>query len=219
MATLSDSLRPRCGIVTHRSIGPSTIGPRLGKPRRLVAHHERDPAGEIARGVRHDVATGGVVAARADEEQAGRRDVVEFGDDDRDVEDRTGRRPDDLRAVRVDRTWREHHEVDAGGLRRANDRAEVAGVADAVEDDARTTPIRALRSTSVAAHPHDGDRRLRGLRRRDAFEHAGGELEDRARMSRRRVAALRHELRLDAPPGAHASATSVGPSTTKRPSS
>ena len=49
------------------------------------------------------------------------------------------------------------------------------------------------------AHPHDGDRRLRRLRRRHPFEDADGELEGLADVADPRVAALRHELRLDVP--------------------
>ena len=39
--------------------------------------------------------------------------LVEFGDDDRHVEQRPGRRPHDLRVERVDRSRREHDCVDA----------------------------------------------------------------------------------------------------------
>ena len=46
-----------------------------------------------------------------------------------------GRGAHDLRVERVDRARREHHGVDAGGLGRAQDRAEVAGVGEPVGDD------------------------------------------------------------------------------------
>ncbi len=203
MATLSDSLRPRCGIVTHRSIGPVAIGPRHRKPRRLVAHHQRDPAGEITRGVRHDVPT------RRRRGCSCRRGAGQPTRRSSSSATTTG-------------TWK---------IAPADDRTTLGlyGSTDPGVSTTRSTPAASaertivprlpgslmpwrttandadssVAPTSVAAHPNDGDRRLRGLRRRDAFEDAVGQLEDLPGMSPTAVPAHRHELCVDLPPGAH----------------
>ena len=122
IATFRLSARPRCSMRTHSSIGASGSRPADSLPATMAIRPVQSAS----------VCADPAVRGGADESQPGRADGVERGRHHSDVEQRAGGRPHHLRAHRIDRAGRDDHGPGAGGLGRAHDRAEVAGVGDAV---------------------------------------------------------------------------------------
>ena len=99
--------------------------------------------------------------------------------DDRQVEQRAGRRADDLGGVRVDAAVADDDGVGPGGVRGADHRAGVAGVTD-VREDADDPRPRGEDLVEVGRRDAaDGQQALRGLRVGHRRENVGGDVVDR----------------------------------------
>ncbi len=179
IATFNDSLRPRCGMVTHRRTGPTSSLQSSGSPAASLPITERDAPGQVAVGVGDDRAPGGVMTRRADQLDSGAGDVVDRRLDDRHVEHGTRRRAHDLRVERVDAARREHDGVGSGGFGGTHDRAQVARIAQAIEDDDEAGRGEGGGHVTLG-DADDGEWVLRRLGAADALQHAGGQLVDRA---------------------------------------
>ena len=132
MATLSDSLRPAIGIVTHSSTWPSSS---VGQAVRLVAHHERDRPVQCHVVVGHAVGDPGGDAPVAGGGQRSSRTVGRaVADHERHVEHRARGGTHRLRHVEVDRALG-GEPTGTCGLGRTHQRARVAGVGDLDEHE------------------------------------------------------------------------------------
>ncbi len=125
----------------------------------------------------------------------------QIGGQHRDVEQRARRRPDHLRVEHVDGPWRHHHDLDARRLGRAQDRPQVAGIANPVGDD---DELGALEHDRVRRRrADDGEQPRRRVCGRDPLGHTGPELMDGSPCRGHRRDPRSHELGLDRPPGGH----------------
>ena len=134
---------------------------------RLVADGERQPAGQVGVGVGRAGGRGRAEHPEAGRPQLAQLDVV----DDRQQEQRAGRRPHDLRVGRVDGVRREHDRVGPGRLGRPQDGAEVARIGQADGDDDEAGAGQDLGRRGAVAD--DGQQGLRRLRGRHPLQHAG----------------------------------------------
>ncbi len=129
------------------------------------------------------------------------------------------RRSDHFRIERVDAARREHDEISAGSFGRAQDRAEVAGIADPVEDDderRRRSSESIARSSGIATIARGGC----GVSvdaTRSSTPSASSNTVPAPSMALSEPSGTNCASQVQ--PAATASATSTGPSTTKRRSS